>query len=479
MINLIDKCYIDGRWTEAVTGDKFAVYNPATAEVIAQVARAGAEDANLAIAAASKALPAWRQTLPKARSKIIRELAGLVTQHQEELAQIMVLENGKSIHEARSEVVYALSFIEWFAEEAKRIYGEVVPSVKTGQRLFTIRQPIGVAAAITPWNFPLAMIVRKALPALAAGCSIVIKPSEETPFTALAFAKLVELAEVPPGVFNMLCGDAPAIGDAITASSIVKMLSFTGSTKIGKLLMEKAAHTVKKVALELGGNAPFIVFEDADLVSAVAGLVASKMRNGGQSCICTNRVYVHESIAERFVGALKGEFAKIKVGDGADANNNLGPMINQAAVEKIKGLIDDAKSHGAEVVYAGDISTSKYSKGCYVAPTIVFNHSLNTMIESQEIFGPIASIFTFKNEAEVVQRANNTNYGLAAYFYTQDKDRIWRVSEALEYGMVAVNDIMLSSEMTSFGGVKESGLGREGGRQGINEFLEEKFIAIS
>jgi len=478
MKDLADKCYIDGKWTESVTKEKFTVFNPASGEAIAEVAKAGAEDTNLAIAAAAKAFPAWSAKLPKERSKIIYKLAELVTKHLEELAQIMVLENGKSIHEARAEITYSLGFVEWFAEEAKRIYGEVVPSVKAGQRLFTIRQPVGVAVAITPWNFPLAMIVRKALPALAAGCCIVVKPSEETPLTALAFTKLVESAGVPPGVFNVLCGDAPAIGDAMTASPTVRMLSFTGSTRVGKLLMGKAANTVKKVALELGGNAPFIVFEDADLENAVAGVVASKLRNGGQSCICTNRIYVHESIADRFVEKLKGEFAKIKIGDGADSNNQLGPMINKAAVKKISDLIEDAKLHGAEIVYAADISDTKYSKGCYAAPTIVLNHSANTLIESTEIFGPIASVFTFKNEAEVIERANNTNYGLASYFYTKDKDRIWRVSEALEYGMVAVNDVMLSSEMTSFGGVKESGIGREGGRHGINEFLEEKFIAI-
>jgi len=479
MKDLADKCYIDGKWTESVTKEKFTIFNPASGEAIAEVAKAVAADTNRAIAAAAKAFPSWSAKLPKERSKIIYKLAELVTKHQEELAQIMVLENGKSINEARAEITYSLGFVEWFAEEAKRIYGEVVPSVKAGQRLFTIRQPVGVAVAITPWNFPLAMIVRKALPALAAGCCIVVKPSEETPLTALAFTKLVESAGVPPGVFNVLCGDAPAIGDAMTASTTVRMLSFTGSTRVGKLLMGKAANTVKKVALELGGNAPFIVFEDADLESAVAGVVASKLRNGGQSCICTNRIYVHESIADRFVEKLKGEFANIKIGDGADANNQLGPLINKAAVKKISDLIEDAKLNGADIVYAADISDSKYSKGCYVAPTIVLNHSANTLIESTEIFGPIASVFTFKNEEEVIKRANNTNYGLASYFYTKDKDRIWRVSEALEYGMVAVNDVMLSSEMTSFGGVKESGIGREGGRHGINEFLEEKFIAIS
>jgi succinate-semialdehyde dehydrogenase/glutarate-semialdehyde dehydrogenase len=477
MVAFIEKSFIKGKWVEATSGKKINVFNPANGQAIGQVPLSSGDDANQAIAAAATAFPSWSKQLAKERAKILRKLYDLMLVHKEDFARTMVIEQGKSIHEARSEFDYALEFVLWFAEEARRIYGEVVPPIKHGQRLLTIRQPIGVTAAITPWNFPLAMIVRKAIPALAAGCSIIVKPSEETPFTAFLLAKLAQEAGIPDGVLNVLCGDAAAIGDVLTSSSTVRMLSFTGSTAVGKLLMAKAAQTVKKVALELGGNAPFIVFADADLEKAAAGLIASKLRNGGQSCICANRVYVHESIASDFVKLLQAGFSQIKVGDGLDESNKLGAMINQAAVDKIQNLIADAQAHGGQVLYAADLAHLK--GGCFVPPTIILNKQSGSKIEETEIFGPVASIFTFKSDEGVLKRANNTNYGLAAYFYTQDKERIWRFAEELEYGMVAVNDVVLSSEVTCFGGVKESGIGREGGRTGINEFLEEKFIAMS
>jgi succinate-semialdehyde dehydrogenase/glutarate-semialdehyde dehydrogenase len=476
-MEIINKAYIGGKWL-AASGEEIPVINPADMKEIARVPSMGANEALQAIKEAESAFSKWRMTLGKERGKILRKLYDLMIQNRDYMAKIMVLENGKVLNEAYGEVDYSCSFVEWFSEEAKRVYGEILPSIKENQRLFIRKEPVGIVAAITPWNFPLAMLARKVAPALAAGCTIVIKPSEETPLSALYFAKLCEEAGVPPGVINILCGNAAAIGDVFTSADEVKMLTFTGSTQIGKLLMAKASQTVKKVALELGGNAPFIVFDDADISKAVNGLIASKLRNGGQSCICANRIYVARSRVEEFNKQLIKKFSEIQVGNGLDLSNNLGPMINRASVRKINSLVDDALSNGAEILYSTDITELSKVSPCYAAPTILSNKNSNTQIEKTEIFGPIVSIFTFDSEEEVIQLANNTNYGLASYFYSENKDRIWRVSEALEYGMVGVNDVAISSELACFGGIKESGLGREGGNWGIIEYLEHKYIAM-
>lgn len=468
--------FINGEWHASHAKETFPVYNPFTEELVARVALGSTNEAKIAINAAQKAFTTWSKRIGKERSNIISNFKMLVIRDREKLAKELVIEQGKSIHEARNEIDYSISFIEWFAEEAKRIYGEIVPSIRELQRLFTLKQPIGVVAAITPWNFPIAMVIRKVMPALAAGCTVVLKPSEETPLTALSLAELLHEAGLPNGVFNVVCGSAKEIGEEFTSSNIVKLLSFTGSTPVGKLLMEKCSKTVKKVCLELGGNAPFIVFEDANIDKAVAGLYASKLRNGGQSCICANRVFVHKDILFKFTEALIAKFKEIKVGNGLDEANNLGSMINKAAVEKISNLIKDSLEKGAEVLYEAE---NQFEKGCFVNPTILLNKNFDSRIHTTEIFGPVVSITPFSNEDEVVKIANDTTYGLASYFYTEDRKRIYRVMESLEYGLVGVNDVVLSSEMASFGGVKESGIGREGGRHGIMEFLEDKFIAIS
>ncbi len=477
-MEITNKAYIGGKWIASRDSKEFTVTNPADMSDIALVPSMGADAAVEAVEAADIAFGKWRMTLGKERGKIMRRLYDLMVKNRDYMAKLMVLENGKVLSEAYAEVDYSCSFVEWFSEEAKRIYGEMMPSIKDNQRLFVIKQPVGVVAAITPWNFPLAMLARKVSPALAAGCTIVIKPPVETPLSALYFVKLCEEAGVPPGVINILCGDAAPIGDVFTSHEAIKMLTFTGSTQVGKMLMAKASQTVKKLALELGGNAPFIVFDDADIGKAVEGIVASKLRNGGQSCICANRVYVASSIAHEFNKNLIKKFAEVKVGNGMDPSNHLGPLINRAAVRKIDGLIEDAQNNGAEILYSADISEQSKLSPCYSAPTVIFNNKPNTKIEQTEIFGPVASVFTFDSEEEAISLANNTNYGLASYFYSENKDRIWRVGEALEYGMVGINDVGISSEMACFGGVKESGLGREGGNQGILEYLEHKYMVM-
>lgn len=474
-MNFIEKLYIGGEWCDSQSKKTIDVFNPASNKKIGTVPFAGKNDAQAAIDKASKAFKIWSKKTGKERSVVLKKLAKIMEIKLEELSKIIVIEQGKSIHEARNEVNYSISFVEWFAEEAKRIYGDIVPSLNNSQKLFTYKFPIGVIAAITPWNFPLAMVIRKVAPAIAAGCTVVLKPSEETPFTALAIAKLMEEAGIPKGVINIVCGDVQEIGDVFTSSLDVKLLSFTGSTAVGKMLMSKSAGTVKKVILELGGNAPFIVFEDADIEKAVEGLTASKIRNGGQSCICANRVFVHKNIAHSFIEKLKIKFSQIKIGDGLDEANNLGSMINEKAVEKISRLIEDAVSNGAEVVFEGKEAPSL---GCFVKPTILVNKNLNSEIHDTEIFGPIVSIVTFDNEDEVIELANSTKYGLASYFYTEDRKRIWKMIEELDYGLVGVNDVVLSTEMASFGGVKESGIGREGGKSGIHEYLEDKFVSM-
>ncbi len=477
MHSVIDKAYIDGKW---ISSDKnFLVTNPADMQTIAQVPFMGALEAARAVSAAASAFDKWRNTLPKERSKIIRNIHQLMLQNRDNIAKIMVAENGKTLNEAYAEIDYSCAFVEWFSEEAKRIYGEIMPSLKADQKLLLIQQPVGVVAAITPWNFPLAMLARKVAPALAAGCTMVIKPASETPLSALYFIKLCEEAGVPNGVLNILCGNSAEIGDVFTTQDEIKMITFTGSTEVGKVLMAKASNTVKKMALELGGNAPFIVFEDADLEKAAQGLIASKLRNGGQSCICANRVYVARPIMQEFNKILVQKFSNIKVGNGMDPTSHIGPMVNQASVRKIDSLIQDAVSKKAKVLYSADISAQLNLSPCFASPAVILNHETDTKIEQREIFGPIASIFPFDEESEVIARANNTNYGLASYFYSESKNRIWRVSEALEYGMVGVNDVNLSSELSCFGGIKESGLGREGGKHGIAEYLEHKYIVMS
>lgn len=471
--------FINNQWVDSISGKTMAVYNPAEMSIIAKVPYADDQDARLAIKAAEIAFPKWSATLPKERSKILRKMYELILAKKEPLAKILVVEQGKAINEARAEIEYSASLLEWFAEEGKRIYGDIVPSVKLGQRLFTFKQPIGIVGAITPWNFPVAMIIRKLASALAAGCVMVLKPSEETPLSAIAIAEIALEAGLPAGVLNIVFGDAIKIGQALTSSDSVRMVTFTGSTRVGKLLMQECAKTVKKVSLELGGNAPFIVFEDADIDKAVEGLIASKLRNGGQSCICANRIYLHQQIQDEFMQKLKFEFEKITVGNGLDETVRLGPLINKQAVEKIEGLIRDSLAKGAEIVYQASIDEQKKQSNCFLAPQILINAGADTQIEKTEIFGPVASIFNFTDENEVIKRANATNYGLAGYVFTKDMQRIWRLLEQLEYGMVAINDVALSSEMTSFGGVKESGIGREGGKLGIHEYLEDKFIAIA
>ncbi|MBA8666598.1 NAD-dependent succinate-semialdehyde dehydrogenase [Holosporaceae bacterium 'Namur'] len=474
-MEFINKCFINGKWENAVSGKTFSVYNPASGEILGYVPFCSTIDAQLAIKSAGDAFLPWKKTTGKERSKILRKFYELIIANKEQLAKIMVMEQGKVISEARAEIEYGASFIEWFSEEAKRIYGDIVPKLKAEQKLFTFKEPIGVIAAITPWNFPSAMITRKIAPALAAGCTVIVKPSEETPYSALFLAKLAQEAGLPDGVLNIIFGDANAIGDALTLSPEVRMLTFTGSTSVGKLLMGKCSKTVKKVTLELGGNAPFIVFEDANIEEAVKGLLASKLRNGGQSCICVNRVYIHINIFEEFLKRLKAEFSSIKVGNGLDETNNIGALINEKAVNKVNMLVSDALQNGGEILYQAKIHRPS---PCFLAPLIISNNSDNTLIAKEEIFAPIISLFKFENEDEVIERANATNYGLAAYIYTEDMRRAWRVSEELEYGMVAINDVGISSEVASFGGVKESGIGREGGRSGILEYLEDKFIVM-
>ncbi|MDF3047456.1 MAG: succinate-semialdehyde dehydrogenase [Candidatus Midichloriaceae bacterium] len=473
------KSYLDGKWISGSLGKEFSVINPADMSSVASISSMGEKEASLAVSAAAHSFTKWRLTLGKERGKILRNLYDLMLKNRDHMAKIMVLENGKTLAEAYSEVDYSCSFVEWFAEEAKRIYGDMLPSIKHGQKLFVISQPIGVVAAITPWNFPLAMLARKVAPCLAAGCTMVIKPASETPLSALYFIKLCEEAGVPAGVLNIVCGDPASIGDVFCAANEVKMLTFTGSTPIGKMLMSKASQTVKKVALELGGNAPFIVFEDADLEKAVAGLISSKLRNGGQSCICANRVYVARSMLDKFNDLLVSKFSELKVGNGMDANNHIGPMTQQASVRKINSLLKDSIDKNGEVLYSVDISEQLRASRCYAAPTVILNKAKDLSIENAEIFGPIVSLFPFDTEEEVITRANNTNYGLASYFYSENKDRIWRVSESLEYGMVGINDVAISSEIACFGGVKESGLGREGGNHGITEYLEHKYLVMS
>ncbi|STY62238.1 NAD-dependent succinate-semialdehyde dehydrogenase [Mannheimia haemolytica] len=470
------QAYINGQFVSSQNGKTFTVHNPTNGEKIGEVADLGTEETAQAIEAAAVAQKKWQALLPKERSVILRKWFELIMQNQEELAQILSLEQGKPLAESRGEIAYGASFIEWFAEEGKRIYGDVLPQDKAGRRLFVTKQPIGVVAAITPWNFPNAMITRKAAPALAAGCTIVIKPAAETSLSALALAQLADQAGIPKGVFNIITSsDAESVGRELSTNPTVRKLTFTGSTRVGKILMQQSAGTVKKLALELGGNAPAIVFDDADLDTAVEGVFASKFRNGGQTCVCANRIYVQAGIYEQFLAKLSEKVAKIKLGSPFEEEVTMGALISERAVEKVESHINDALSLGAELVLGGKRHALG---GTFFQPTILKNATQAMKVAREETFAPLAPIFKFETEEEVIQWANDTEFGLAAYLFSQNIGRIWRVSEQLEYGIVGINEGIISNEIAPFGGWKESGLGREGSKYGIEEFLEMKYLCM-
>ncbi len=468
-------CYINGTWVAADNGETLAVNNPATGALIATVPRCGAAETERAILAAEVALKSWRLTTAAERSRILRRWFDLMMHHQDDLAALMTAEQGKPLAEARGEIAYAAAYVEWFAEEARRAYGEVIPSPFRDRQLVVLKEPVGVCAAITPWNFPSAMITRKVAPALAAGCTILLKPAEQTPLSALALAELAERAGVPAGVFSVITGKASAIGGVMTASPIVRKLSFTGSTPIGQLLMQQCAATVKKLSLELGGNAPFIVFDDADLDAAVEGALASKYRNAGQTCVCSNRFLVQEGIYDAFASRLAQAVAQLKVGNGTEEGVTQGPLIDEAAVRKVEALVKDALDKGARVVTGGKRHTLG---GTWFEPTILADLTPAMTVAKEEIFGPVAPLFCFKHEEEAVQMANDTEFGLAAYFFSKDHGRVWRVSRQLEYGMIGVNTGMISTEVAPFGGVKLSGMGREGSHHGLEDYMETKYLAL-
>ncbi|MFT4064728.1 NAD-dependent succinate-semialdehyde dehydrogenase [Paraburkholderia sp.] len=465
--------YIGGEWYDGAS--TYAVLNPATGDVIANVAKGGAAETAQAIAAASRAFPAWRALTAKERSARVKRWGELMLENRDALAELLTLEQGKPLAEARGEVGYAASFFEWFAEEAKRAYGDVIPSPNPNARIVVTREPVGVVAAITPWNFPLAMITRKAGPALAAGCTMVLKPSEETPLSAFALAVLAGRAGIPPGVFNIVSGDAVAIGGALTESEVVRKLSFTGSTRVGKLLARQSADTLKKLSLELGGNAPFIVFDDADLDAAVQGAMASKFRNTGQTCVCVNRFYVQDGIYDAFTSALTQAVRKLRVGDALQGEVEQGPLINAAALKKVEAHVADALRKGARVLTGGKPHALG---GTFYEPTVLAEASDSMLMANEETFGPVAACFRFKTEQDAIAAANHTPFGLSAYFYTRDLARAWRVGEALESGMVGINEGILSTEVAPFGGVKQSGLGREGSKYGLDEYMELKYMMM-
>ncbi len=465
---------INGEWLNGP--GRFDVHDPSTGAKLADVANLGPKEAEAAIAAANAAWPAWRGKTGKERAVVLRKWYDLLIANQEDLARIMTAEQGKPYPEAKGEVVYGASFVEWYAEEAKRVNGETLPQFDNNRRLLVIRQPIGVCAAITPWNFPLAMITRKVAPALAAGCPVVIKPAELTPLTALATAELAMRAGIPAGVLNLLTADGPnsvAVGKVFCASDTVRHISFTGSTEVGRILMAQSAPTVKKLSLELGGNAPFIVFDDADIDSAVEGAMASKYRNAGQTCVCANRIYVQEGVYDRFVEKFSAKVQALKVGNGFEDGVVQGPLIEDAAVQKVQRHVEDALAKGGKVVVGG-----KKLQGQFFQPTVIANATGGMLCAKEETFGPVAPIFRFKTEQEAIQAANNTEFGLASYFYSRDVGRIFRVSEALEYGMVGINVGIIATEHVPFGGVKQSGLGREGSSHGMDEYLEMKYLCL-
>jgi succinate-semialdehyde dehydrogenase/glutarate-semialdehyde dehydrogenase len=469
------QCYIDGAWVDADGGGTIPVENPANGERLGTVPKMGADETRRAIAAADRAWPSWRAKTAKERAVILRKWFELMMANQEDLAQLMTAEQGKPLTESRGEIAYAASFIEWFGEEGKRTYGDTIPSHGADKRIVVLKQPIGVCGAITPWNFPAAMITRKAGPALASGCTMVLKPASQTPFSALALCELAERAGVPKGVFSCVTGSAKEIGGEITGNPTVRKVTFTGSTEIGKLLMAQCAATVKKTSMELGGNAPFIVFDDADLDAAIKGAVASKYRNAGQTCVCANRILVQDGVYDAFAKKLAEVAGAMKVGSGIEQGVVIGPLIDMKAVEKVEHHIADAVKKGAKVVVGGKRHALG---GSFFQPTVLANVTTDMAVTREETFGPVAPLFRFKTEAEAIRMANDTEFGLAAYFYSRDIGRVWRVAEALEYGIVGINEGIISTEIAPFGGVKESGIGREGSKYGIEEFLEVKYLCM-
>ncbi len=468
------QAYINGEWLDADNGQTIKVTNPATGEVIGTVPKMGTAETRRAIEAADKALPAWRALTAKERSTKLRRWFELMIENQDDLARLMTTEQGKPLAEAKGEIAYAASFIEWFAEEAKRVYGDTIPGHQPDKRLIVIKQPIGVTAAITPWNFPAAMITRKAGPALAAGCTMVLKPASQTPYSALALVELAHRAGIPAGVLSVVTGSAGEVGGELTGNSLVRKLSFTGSTEIGRQLMEECAKDIKKVSLELGGNAPFIVFDDADLDKAVEGAIISKYRNNGQTCVCANRIYVQDGVYDAFAEKLAAAVARLKIGNGLEDGTTTGPLIDGKAVAKVQEHIEDAVSKGAKVLAGG-----KIIEGNFFEPTILVDVPKTAAVAKEETFGPLAPLFRFKDEAEVIAMSNDTEFGLASYFYARDMSRVFRVAEALEYGMVGINTGLISNEVAPFGGIKASGLGREGSKYGIEDYLEIKYLCIS
>lgn len=468
-------CLIDGQWLAAVDGSRIDVHNPATGESVGHVPRMGEAETQRAIAAAERAFALWKQQTAEARARLLHRWFELMMENQEDLALIMTSEQGKPLAESRGEIAYAASYVQWFAEEARRIYGSTVPAPWADKRIIVTKEPVGVCAAITPWNFPAAMITRKVAPALAAGCTIIVKPAQQTPLSALAMAELAQRAGIPEGVFSVITGSSRAIGGVLTASMAVRKLTFTGSTEVGRVLAEQCAPTLKKMSLELGGNAPFLVFDDADLDAAVEGAMASKYRNTGQTCVCANRLLVQDGVYDAFMARLKVAVQALKVGNGLEAGVGQGPLIDQAAVDKVEELVADAVKNGAEVVLGGKRHALG---GTFYEPTILANATDRMRIAREEVFGPVAPVFRFKTEEEAIRMANDTEYGLAAYFYARDVGRVWRVGEALEYGMVGINSGIISTAVAPFGGVKQSGMGREGGAAGIEEYLSTKYLCM-
>ena len=474
---LKSKAFIANEWVDAASGKRYEVRNPATGDVVASVPDMNASDTKRAIAAAEEAFRTWRSTTVLERSRILRRWNDLVIENVDELARLLTTEMGKPVKEAAGEIRFGASFIEWFAEEARRVYGDVIPASAEGRRIVVIKQPVGVVGAITPWNFPNAMITRKIAPAIAAGCTAVVKPAEDTPLSALALAALARDAGLPPGVLNIVTTSDPgSVGGELTSNPMVKKVSFTGSTEVGKLLMRQSADTVKKVSLELGGNAPFIVFDDADIDEAVKGAVAAKYRNAGQTCVCANRIFAQETIYDAFVEKLAAAVKELKVGNGMQPGVTIGPLINRDGMDKVQRLVSDAVDKGAHPVVGG--SRIADGDGYFFEPTVLSNVDDSMALNDEEIFGPVAPVYRFSDEADAIQRANNTRYGLAAYFYGRDVARVWRVAEALEYGMVGINTGLMSTAEAPFGGVKESGIGREGSKYGIEEYVEIKYLCF-
>jgi succinate-semialdehyde dehydrogenase / glutarate-semialdehyde dehydrogenase len=469
------QCYIDGEWIDAFDRGTIAVTDPATGERLGTVPKMGAEETRRAIEAANRALPAWRAKTAKERAAILRRLYMLMMENQEDLATLMTAEQGKPLAESKGEIAYAAAFIEWFGEEGKRVYGDTIPAHGPDKRIVVLKEPVGVCAAITPWNFPSAMITRKAGPALAAGCTMVVKPASATPYSALALCEIAERAGVPRGVFSCVTGPSEVIGGELTSNPIVRKFTFTGSTATGKLLMRQCAGTVKKISLELGGNAPFIVFDDADIEMAVKGAIASKYRNAGQTCVCANRLLAQDGIYDAFTKRLAEVAGAMKVGSGFEPGTVIGPLIDMKAVEKVETHIADAVKRGAKVALGGHRHALG---GSFFEPTVLTDVTTDMLITREETFGPVAPVYRFKSEAEAVRMANDTEFGLAAYFYARDIGRIWRVAEALEYGIVGINEGIISTEIAPFGGMKESGIGREGSHYGIEEFLEVKYLCL-